>query len=183
MLACNATGNEKLKPLVIGFSISTLKDLDQIFQIQNHQVLLLVDNAASHFHDQSNINNSYKLDKSNSDSNKISDNDLAFKMPTNKTEILLLVLHEEIEVTINNLNNSCIITENKLEDSKIVKIVLDKENQHKNGDSDDSDEEEPEILILESLMSLNKFVYFFEQQTDTDFKAKDLKIFQKYLTL
>ena len=38
-----------------------LKDLDQRFRIQNHQVLLLVDNASSHFHDQSNIANINEL--------------------------------------------------------------------------------------------------------------------------
>ncbi|CAG8663970.1 10538_t:CDS:2 [Cetraspora pellucida] len=43
------------------------------------------------------------------------------------------------------LNNLCIITEDKLEDSEIVEIVLDKENQSKNGDPDDSDKEELEI--------------------------------------
>jgi len=32
-------------------------------------------------------------------------------------------------------------------------------------------------------MGLNKFICFFEQQTDSDFKAEDLKSFQKYLTL
>ncbi|CAG8511461.1 12448_t:CDS:2 [Cetraspora pellucida] len=82
-----------------------------------------------------------------------------------------------------DLNNSCIITEDKLEDSEIVEIVLDEENQRKNGDPDNSVEKELEIPVSEGLMSLNKFICFFEQQTNTDFKAKDLKIFWKYLTL
>jgi hypothetical protein len=99
MLTCNATGTEKLKPLVIGTSISPralyrinydslpviyransrgwmrndlfsewLKNLDQIFRIQNRQVLILVDNASSHFHNQPNVDKSRELDGSGSNS-------------------------------------------------------------------------------------------------------------------
>ncbi|CAG8700848.1 14730_t:CDS:2, partial [Dentiscutata erythropus] len=92
----------------------------------------------------------------------------------------------EIESQLNtylDLNDLHIITKEKLEDSKIIKIVLDEENQRENGDLDDSDEEQPEIPISEGLMGLNKFITFFEQQIDTDFKAEDLKIFRKYLAL
>ncbi|CAG8802891.1 11464_t:CDS:2, partial [Gigaspora rosea] len=105
MLACNTAETEKLKPLVIGSSISPrallhmnynslpviyransrawmrndifsewLKDLDQRFRIQNCQVLLLVDNASSHFHDQTNVPESHE---SNSDlDEEISDDNL-----------------------------------------------------------------------------------------------------------
>ncbi|CAG8501506.1 18667_t:CDS:2 [Dentiscutata erythropus] len=76
-----------------------------------------------------------------------------------------------------NLNSSHIITEKKLEDSKIIEIVLDEENQLENEDSNNSDKEEPEITVLEELMRLKKFINFFEQQTNTNFKAEDLKIF------
>ncbi|CAG8695141.1 13004_t:CDS:2, partial [Cetraspora pellucida] len=92
----------------------------------------------------------------------------------------------EIERQLNtylDLNNSHILTEEKLEDSEIIEIVLDEANQHENGDPDDTDEEEPEISVSEGLKSLNTFIGFFEQQADTDFKAEDLKIFRKYLPL
>ncbi|CAG8501241.1 13300_t:CDS:2, partial [Cetraspora pellucida] len=82
-----------------------------------------------------------------------------------------------------DLSNLHIITEEKLEDSEIIEIVIDEANQCKNGDPDDSDKEQPEISISEGLMGLNKFISFFEQQIDADFKAEDLKIFQKYLAL
>ncbi|CAG8785603.1 15263_t:CDS:1, partial [Dentiscutata erythropus] len=138
----------------------------------------------------------------------------------NKTGILPLVSHEEIEFAAHNqdtileqqeqdtdmlvvdltsqdpdpeienqlnayldLNNLHILTEEMLDDSEIIEVVLDEANQYEHGDPDDSDEEEPEISILEGLMGLNKFIGFFEQQTDPGFKAEDLKIFQKYLAL
>ncbi|CAG8535259.1 13765_t:CDS:2, partial [Cetraspora pellucida] len=82
-----------------------------------------------------------------------------------------------------DLNDLHIITKKKLKDSEIIEIVLDKENQYENEDPDNSDKEQLEIPILEGLMGLNKFITFFEQQIDTDFKAEDLKIFQKYLAL
>ncbi|CAG8691524.1 25944_t:CDS:1 [Dentiscutata erythropus] len=75
------------------------------------------------------------------------------------------------------LNDLHIVTEEKLEDSEIVEISLDKANQHENRDLDDSDKEQPEILISEEQMGLNKFISFFEQQIDTNFKPEDIKIF------
>ncbi|CAG8644589.1 3099_t:CDS:2, partial [Cetraspora pellucida] len=92
----------------------------------------------------------------------------------------------EIENQLNaylDLNNLHILTEEMLDDSEIIEVVLNEANQYEHGDPDDSDEEEPEISILEGLMGLNKFIGFFEQQTDPGFKAEDLKIFQKYLAL
>ncbi|CAG8540426.1 18163_t:CDS:2 [Dentiscutata erythropus] len=53
-----------------------------------------------------------------------------------------------------DLNDSHIITEKKLEDSKIIEIVLDEENQRENGDPDDLDEEQPKIPISEGLIAL-----------------------------
>ncbi|CAG8753235.1 1237_t:CDS:1, partial [Dentiscutata erythropus] len=82
-----------------------------------------------------------------------------------------------------NLNSSYIITEKKLENSEIIKIVLDKKNQLENGNPNDLNKDEPEIAMLKRLIKLKKIISFFEQQTDMDFKAEDLKIFQKYLTL
>ncbi|CAG8565357.1 17910_t:CDS:2 [Racocetra fulgida] len=237
MLACNATGTEKLKPL--------LKDLDQKFRIQNCQVLLLVDNAFSHFYNQSNIANIdelYESDESNINSEEeIFDNDLESKISTSicenrqghsrprliktnqglnnscdnydncdnydscgshsshKDHSTDSISHEEIELAtciqnivleqqeqnistlvvdltsqdpnlkIKNqlnvyldLNNLHILTEKKLNDSEIIEVVLDEANQFEHGDPDDSDEEEPEILISEGLTGLNKFIYFFK---------------------
>ncbi|RIB28195.1 hypothetical protein C2G38_2158497 [Gigaspora rosea] len=92
----------------------------------------------------------------------------------------------EIEDQLNtylDLNNLHIITEEKLENSEIIEIVLDEANQRENRDPNDSDEEQPEVPISEGLMDLKKFISFFEQQTNTGFKAEDLKIFRNYLTL
>ncbi|CAG8736458.1 5537_t:CDS:1, partial [Dentiscutata heterogama] len=58
----------------------------QRFHTQNHQVLLLVDNASSYFHDQSNIANIdelYKSDESNSNlEEEISNNNLEPEIST-----------------------------------------------------------------------------------------------------
>ncbi|CAG8474738.1 13992_t:CDS:2, partial [Cetraspora pellucida] len=91
-------------------------------------------------------------------------------------------LDPEIEHQLNtylDLNNWPIVTEEKLEDSEIIEIVLDEANQVENSDPDDTDEEKLEISALEGLKSLNKFISFFEQQNDTDFKTEDLKIFRR----
>ncbi|CAG8658921.1 11855_t:CDS:1 [Dentiscutata erythropus] len=95
-------------------------------------------------------------------------------------------LDPDIESQLNaylDFNNSHIITEEKLEDSEIIEIVLNEENQCENGDPNDSDEEEIEISVSDRFMGLKKFIGFFEHQTDADFKAEDLKIIRKYLTL
>ncbi|CAG8728590.1 2636_t:CDS:1 [Cetraspora pellucida] len=121
----------------------------------------------------------------------INSQDILLEQQDNDVNVLVIDLtfqnlSSEIKNQLNeylDLNNLCIITEDKLKDSEIVEIVLDEENQYENEDLDDSDEEELEIPVSEGLINLNKFICFFEQQTDTDFKAKNLKIFQKYLTL
>ncbi|CAG8761189.1 13873_t:CDS:1, partial [Racocetra fulgida] len=51
-----------------------LKILDQKFRIQNRQVLLLVDNASSYFHDQSNVLESHESNEPNSDDEIFDDN-------------------------------------------------------------------------------------------------------------
>ncbi|CAG8680454.1 6975_t:CDS:2, partial [Racocetra fulgida] len=57
------------------------------------------------------------------------------------------------------------------------------EEQQKEQDSDDSDEEPLKIPVSEGLLGLKKFVEFFVQQMDPNFKSEDLNIFQKYLSI
>ncbi|CAG8545901.1 15498_t:CDS:2 [Cetraspora pellucida] len=80
------------------------------------------------------------------------------------------------------LNNTRISTEEVLDDTEIVELVL-AEQQQKEQDSDDSDEEPLKILVSEGLAGLKKFVEFFEQQIDQNFKSEDLNIFRKYLAI
>ncbi|CAG8542261.1 20022_t:CDS:2, partial [Racocetra fulgida] len=94
-----------------------------------------------------------------------------------KTGILSSVSCEEIEVATNNPDPEIRSQLNTYLDLKIIEIVLDEANQHKNGDPDDLDDEQSENPISEGLMGLNKFISFFEQQIDTDFVAEDLIIF------
>ncbi|CAG8610148.1 3379_t:CDS:2 [Cetraspora pellucida] len=68
-----------------------------------------------------------------------------------------------------DLNDLHILTEKKLNDTKIIEVVLDEANQLEHNDPDDSDDEEPEVSVSEGLKGLNKFINFFEQQTDSDF--------------
>ncbi|CAG8656529.1 8554_t:CDS:1, partial [Cetraspora pellucida] len=80
------------------------------------------------------------------------------------------------------LNNLYIPTVEELSNTKIVELVI-AEQQYKKHDSDDSDEEPLTILASEELVGLKKFLEFFEQQTDQNFKSKDLDVFQKYLPI
>ncbi|CAG8802010.1 10459_t:CDS:1, partial [Racocetra fulgida] len=69
-----------------------------------------------------------------------------------------------------------------LNDTEIIELVL-AEQQLKEQDSDDSDEESLIIPASEKLAGLKKFVDFFAQQIDPNFKSEDLNIFQKYLSI
>ncbi|CAG8483493.1 18115_t:CDS:1, partial [Dentiscutata erythropus] len=46
-----------------------------------------------------------------------------------------------------------------------------------NKDPNDSDEKLLQIPVSEGLIGLNKFISFFKQQIDTEFKAENLKVF------
>ncbi|CAG8456588.1 15876_t:CDS:2 [Cetraspora pellucida] len=99
----------------------------------------------------------------------------------NSQDTLLEQQEQDVNTLVMNLTSQDsdpeIKIKEKLDDSKIVEVVLDETNQYKNRNPDDSDKEESEISISEKLMGLNKFISFFEQQTDSNFKAEDLKIF------
>ncbi|CAG8626404.1 13184_t:CDS:2, partial [Cetraspora pellucida] len=80
------------------------------------------------------------------------------------------------------LNNLYIATVEELSDTEIVELVI-VEQQHKEHNSDDSDKEPLTISASEGLVGLKKFLEFFEQQTDQNFKSEDLDVFQKYLSI
>ncbi|CAG8819639.1 3567_t:CDS:1, partial [Gigaspora rosea] len=63
--------------------------------------------------------------------------DLTFQDPDLKIEDQLN--------TYLDLNNLYIVTEENLDDSEIIEVVLNEANQFEHEDPDDSDEEEPEI--------------------------------------
>ncbi|CAG8758567.1 15180_t:CDS:2, partial [Racocetra fulgida] len=72
-----------------------------------------------------------------------------------------------IELQINEFdhtNDSQILTEDVLDDEKIGSIVLDEQQEFEEGDASDTDEEAPEIPIIEGLNGLTKFISFVEQQ-------------------
>ncbi|CAG8455510.1 3601_t:CDS:2 [Racocetra fulgida] len=54
-----------------------------------------------------------------------------------------------------DLNNSYILTKEKLKDSEIIKIILDKANKDKNSNLEDTNEEKSEISASKDLKSLN----------------------------
>ncbi|CAG8607360.1 3890_t:CDS:1, partial [Cetraspora pellucida] len=63
-----------------------------------------------------------------------------------------------------------------LSDTEIVKLVIVKQ-QHKEHNLDDLNKELLTILVLEELVDLKKFLEFFEQQTNQNFKLENLDIF------
>ncbi|CAG8734338.1 2156_t:CDS:2, partial [Cetraspora pellucida] len=59
-----------------------LINLDQKFHLQNRQVLLLVDNASSHFHNQPSIYETHESNESNSDLNEETSNNSELEVTT-----------------------------------------------------------------------------------------------------
>ncbi|CAG8768715.1 22063_t:CDS:1, partial [Gigaspora rosea] len=97
--------------------------------------------------------------------------DLIIDLTTNSLDP---IIEHEIN-NFNNLNNSQILIKDTLNEMQIVNIVLDKQQEYKEGNASDTDNEPPEVLVVEELNGLKKFVGFFEQQKSDKFNVKDLK--------
>ncbi|CAG8796370.1 7877_t:CDS:1, partial [Cetraspora pellucida] len=80
------------------------------------------------------------------------------------------------------LNNAQIFTEEELNNTEIVKLVLI-EQQQKEQESNNSDEEPSKISVSEGFAGLKKFIEFFEQQSDQYFRSEDLNVIRKYLPI
>lgn len=111
--------------------------------------------------------------------------DTFIKQENDNIELSVADLDSSVLPQVNKyleLNNLHIPTVEELSDTEIVELVI-AEQQHKEQDSDDSDEEPLTIPASEGLAGLKKFLEFFEQQTDQNFKSEDLNIFRKYLPI
>ncbi|CAG8695783.1 1010_t:CDS:2, partial [Racocetra fulgida] len=174
MLAANVTGTEKLQPIVIGSSIEPkalvrlnydtllvtyranskawmrtkifckwLLKLDEKFRLENRQILLIVDGATSHYNPNDDNISDTEIDDATFSVQDLTDFD--------KIEVDELV----IDLTT-NLSNPTI--ENQLNENQIVNIMLDEQRELEEGDASDTDEEPPEIPIIEGLNGLKKFI-------------------------
>ncbi|CAG8805563.1 8735_t:CDS:2, partial [Cetraspora pellucida] len=212
LLACNAIGTEKLKLLVIGSSIEPqLKDLDDQFQHVNQKILLLLDNASSHVcpNSQNPPDEEYK----NSDSEDIEElspirtNNHGNRCGHSEVEptqdiFLELLKYEESEFselvidltendpnitqaidTYREMNNIQIPTEERLDNTQIIEIVIAEQLECEEGDSNNSDKEPSKISALEGLNGLKNFILFVKQQMNNNFNNSDIATFQKYLLL
>ena len=97
-----------------------------------------------------------------------------------KIDNLLLDIPSEFE--FEDSNN--VATEEPLTDDQIIEMVL-KENDFElqNIDTESDSEELPIISIKEGLISLKKWLGFFEQQNSDDFCLEDLIKFKKYIRI
>ena len=90
---------------------------------------------------------------------------------------------------LNNFFNDLeeeIPTEAILSDDDIIKLIQEEihEDDKINSDNNDSGEEEPVLVSLDSaIRSLQNWISFFEQQQMSEFRVEDMDIFKKYLNL
>ncbi|CAG8722217.1 7317_t:CDS:2, partial [Gigaspora rosea] len=102
---------------------------------------------------------------------KDKNDDLIIDLTTNSLDLII-----EYEINnFNDLNNSQILTEDALDKMQIVNIVLNEQREYEEGDTSDTDNDPPEVPIIEGLDVLKKFVNFFEQQKSNNFNVEDLK--------
>ncbi|CAG8812445.1 19244_t:CDS:1, partial [Cetraspora pellucida] len=107
------------------------------------------------------------------------------KQENDNIELLVADLNSLVLSQINKyleLNNLYISTMKELSNTKIVKLVI-AEQQYKEYNSDDLDKKPLTILASKGLVGLKKFLEFFKQPIDQNFKSKDLNVFQKYLSI
>ncbi|CAG8715371.1 15702_t:CDS:2 [Cetraspora pellucida] len=111
--------------------------------------------------------------------------DILIKQEEDNIEALVTKLDQTALPQVNKylqLNNTQISTEEELNDTEIVELVLT-EQQQKEQESDDSDEEPSKILVSEGFAGLKKFIEFFEQQSNQHFRSEDLNVIRKYLPI
>src|SRR5206468_34145 len=85
----------------------------------------------------------------------------------NQNEINNLLLDIDIPLEFDDNN---IATEEPLTDSQIIEIVLEENNSALQNTNNESDNEEtPTVSMKEGLVSLKKWINFFEQQNSDDF--------------
>jgi len=98
------------------------------------------------------------------------------------SEIDDLLLDIPFELEFEDNNN--IATEEPLTDNQIIEMVLKENNSELQNINNESDNEElPIINIKEGLISLKKWINFFEQQNSDDFCLEDLIKFKKYIRI
>ncbi|CAJ0912725.1 9452_t:CDS:2 [Entrophospora sp. SA101] len=140
---------------------------DRFFCAMDRKVVLLIDNAGSHF-------NPKQLEQSNENSTIVND-------------------HNEEIIIINEESSSCsdneepiaesshfdqnVPTKEYLNDEEIISLVQF-EKMDENGNDSSSDEEIPLIPVKNAINGLETFINFFEQQKNNEkFKIDDLHIF------
>ncbi|RHZ81996.1 hypothetical protein Glove_115g16 [Diversispora epigaea] len=99
----------------------------------------------------------------------------------NQNEINNLLLDINIPL---EFDDNDIATEEPLTDDQIIEMVLEENNFASQNINDESDNEEtPTVSMKEGLVSLKKWISFFEQQNSDDFCFEDLIKFKKYVRI
>ncbi|GES74911.1 tigger transposable element-derived protein 6-like [Rhizophagus clarus] len=154
LLATNAIGTQKLKPLVISSS-------------KNPRCLYRVNR------------NSLPLTEHTNDNLNLSHVRVHF-LPPNTTAHLQSMdagIIKSLRQFINNITYDIL---SPLTDAEIIQLILEKENKNPKINNDNK-EEHPVISIQEGFNSLKTWVQYFEEQESKEFDMKEIKIFKKYM--
>ncbi|CAH1767232.1 12292_t:CDS:2, partial [Entrophospora sp. SA101] len=169
---------------------------DRFFCAMDRKVVLLIDNAGSHFNpkqlEQSNENSTIVNDHNeeiiiiNEESSSCSDNEEPIAESSHfkakyKHEYCKYLIHHFDNGTYNQSFDQNVPTKEYLNDEEIISLVQF-EKMDENGNDSSSDEEIPLIPVKNAINGLETFINFFEQQKNNEkFKIDDLHIFRKYL--
>ncbi|CAG8753300.1 1304_t:CDS:2, partial [Cetraspora pellucida] len=151
----------------------------------DQKILLLLDNAASHFDsneeytDQDKAgsgseNEDVELNNSIGSSSKASSKKHGFSRKDDYSTALTSVI-----VNFFNDVNQTIATEEALTDQQIITLVQNEDNIIED-DQEDSDKEPSEIFTQEAYNALKTWLSFFKQQEFSNFDIKNIKILNKY---
>ncbi|CAG8513864.1 18480_t:CDS:2, partial [Racocetra fulgida] len=170
-------------------------------QPYHQKILLLLDNAASHFDPNEEYTDQDKAGSGSENedvelSNSIDEEiinatefqDEANLLENNDLDTLLDGFSREDDystaltsavVDFFNDVDQTIATEEALTDQQIITLVQNEDNIIED-DQEDSDKEPSEISTQEAYNALKTWLSFFEQQESSDFDMKDIKILNKY---
>ncbi|CAB5373885.1 unnamed protein product [Rhizophagus irregularis] len=159
--------------------VEWLNHLDYYFRTLNRKILLIIDNAGSHF-------NPKRFEKNDND---ISNDEMSNEENNlNELESLLSELPEDSDGLLEyfQMLDKKIPTEEVLTDEQIINFIQRDENEKDDNNNDDDDDDDDDVIVplisaKKAVDLLETYIKYFEQQNDDDFDFNDLQIFKKYL--
>ncbi|CAB4384522.1 unnamed protein product [Rhizophagus irregularis] len=178
----------------IRYFVEWLHHLDNWFRVMDRKILLLIDNAESHFNPKTFDEDSSDLSEDNEEN--VAENKLNIK------EAIDYIAEAWEDVTPTTIQNcwkkigilpasDFLVDDSNMQDFEIdesdeldgINIDCLPENENDESDDDDSDEEILLVSEKQGVDALKIFINYFEQQNDPEFNIDDLRIFRKYLRI